>query len=593
MRNRLFLASVVAAAAFGAAEARAETRALTLMNTHTQERATVVFKRDGVYDQNGLQELNRLLRDWRRNEATKMDPQLFDLIWEVYRDSGATQPIHIVCGYRSPATNNMLRSRSRGVAKFSQHMLGKAMDFYLPGVDLERLREVGMKKQIGGVGFYPSSNFVHMDTGSVRAWPRMTREQLVRLFPDGKTAHLPADGGPLSGYQVALAESQARKGRTSPTGDSATHSGGGLLAALFGGGSSSSSSAAPGEDEEEVVRTPASRGQELRQGPVAPNKVLLTRNEDAPGVSTGPAAPNARSVRTQAVAPAPVAQPAPVQVAAVQPPVVTSPPAAGSLVALPQPAAAPRSAGSLVSNNNGQPAGWVVGPQGKQVAAAAPIPVAAPVPEAKPVAIDVAPPRAKPGFEPATRVAGLARPANPAAEAFAVLTGEQPQQSDALGYASELPVPTGKPVTADVAAGPKLPPVPLPQQKPASVLLASLTTPVAPTATATDVSRLGATLPAAAGKAARAARAAYRDPLAVLVASLGDDPDPKVIDAAAGARTARFASLSAPDQEGLPALLAKPAATLAVGFSKGPIDGLASGRFVGPAVVAVPVRRTE
>ncbi|WP_407049865.1 DUF882 domain-containing protein [Methyloraptor flagellatus] len=303
MRNRLFLASVVAAATFGAAEARAETRSLTLMNTHTQERATVVFKRDGVYDQNGLQELNRLLRDWRRNEATKMDPQLFDLIWEVYRDSGATQPIHIVCGYRSPATNNMLRSRSRGVAKFSQHMLGKAMDFYLPGVDLERLREVGMKKQIGGVGFYPSSNFVHMDTGSVRAWPRMTREQLVRLFPDGKTAHLPADGGPLSGYQVALAESQARKGRTSPTGDSATRSGGGLLAALFGGGSSSSSSAAPGEDEEEVVRTPASRGQELRQGPVAPNKVLLTRNEDAPGVSTGPAAPSARSVRTQAVAP--------------------------------------------------------------------------------------------------------------------------------------------------------------------------------------------------------------------------------------------------------------------------------------------------
>ncbi|WP_407049864.1 hypothetical protein [Methyloraptor flagellatus] len=207
----------------------------------------------------------------------------------------------------------------------------------------------------------------------------------------------------------------------------------------------------------------------------------------------------------------------------------------------------------------------------------------------------MAPPRAKPGFEPATRVAGLARPANPAAEAFAVLTGEQPQPSDALGYASELPIPTGKPVTADVAAGPKLPPmpVPLPQQKPASVLLASLTTPVAPTATATDVSRLGAALPAATGKAAKAARAAYRDPLAVLVASLGDDPDPKVIDAGAGARTARFASLSAPDQEGLPALLAKPAATLAIGFSKGPIDGLASGRFVGPAVVAVPVRRTE
>ncbi|MFX4963453.1 DUF882 domain-containing protein, partial [Acinetobacter baumannii] len=94
--------------------------------------------------------------------------------WTVYRQTGASGPIQIVCGYRAPETNNMLRSRSRGVAKFSQHTLGKAIDFFMPGVPLEKLRETGMRLQVGGVGFYPTSGspFVHMDTGSVRAWPR-------------------------------------------------------------------------------------------------------------------------------------------------------------------------------------------------------------------------------------------------------------------------------------------------------------------------------------------------------------------------------------------------------------------------------------
>ena len=85
-----------------------------------------------------------------------MDPRLFDLIWEAYRTSGSNDYIHVVCGYRSPQTNSMLRSRSKGVAKKSQHMLGKAMDFYIPGVKLKRLREIGLKMQGGGVGYYPS-----------------------------------------------------------------------------------------------------------------------------------------------------------------------------------------------------------------------------------------------------------------------------------------------------------------------------------------------------------------------------------------------------------------------------------------------------
>ena len=102
----------------------------------------------------------------------------------------------------------MLRRRSRAVAKHSQHMLGKAMDFYLPDVPTARIREIGMRLQRGGVGFYPDAHtpFVHLDVGSVRSWPRMTRDQLVRLFPDEKTVHLPADGKPLAGYEIAKAE---------------------------------------------------------------------------------------------------------------------------------------------------------------------------------------------------------------------------------------------------------------------------------------------------------------------------------------------------------------------------------------------------
>ena len=110
------------------------------------------------------------------------------------------EPIEIICGYRSPGTNEMLRGRSNrsGVARHSQHTLGKAIDFYIPGVPLEKLRETAMRLQGGGVGYYPTSGspFVHLDVGNVRAWPRMTREQLVKLFPDGRTVHLPTDGTP-------------------------------------------------------------------------------------------------------------------------------------------------------------------------------------------------------------------------------------------------------------------------------------------------------------------------------------------------------------------------------------------------------------
>jgi uncharacterized protein YcbK (DUF882 family) len=196
------------------AVANGDTRALTIYHTHTQESATIVFKRDGRYDRAALDQLNWLLRDWRINEPTKMDPRLFDTVWEAYRQVGSTQPINIVSAYRSPGTNAMLRRRSKMVAEYSQHMLGKAMDFYLTDVPIDRIREVGFQMSRGGVGWYPHANtpFIHMDVGSVRSWPRMSRDQLARLFPDGRTVHLPPDGHPLAGYEEAKAEILSRGG---------------------------------------------------------------------------------------------------------------------------------------------------------------------------------------------------------------------------------------------------------------------------------------------------------------------------------------------------------------------------------------------
>jgi uncharacterized protein YcbK (DUF882 family) len=289
---------VGAATLFGSTgAAHAETRTLNIEFVHTGERASITFKRNGRYDPKGLKQLNYILRDWRRNEPTKMDPRLFDLVWEVYRRAGAKGYIKAVSGYRSPQTNSMLRSRSKGVAKESQHMRGTAMDFYIPGVPLKTLRELGIKLQAGGVGYYPNSGspFVHMDVAGVRAWPRMNRQDLVRLFPDGKTVHIPADGKPLPGYQQALAEYKRR-----------VESGAGimmaedkrpsrprnLLAMLFGGGD---------EDEEEDIPAPNERPALAAQPEPAapPPPPVVTASEPVmvanalPGVDAAPV-PQAR-----------------------------------------------------------------------------------------------------------------------------------------------------------------------------------------------------------------------------------------------------------------------------------------------------------
>ena len=289
----------------------AETRSLKLYYIHTKEKAEIVFKRNGQYDQAGLKKLNRFLRDWRRNEPTKMDPKLFDLVWEVYQRTGARDYINVVSAYRSPATNDMLRRTRGGQAKKSQHMLGTAMDFFIPGVKLATLRATAMKIQGGGVGYYPKSGspFIHLDTASVRAWPRMSRQELSKIFPDGKTLHLPPDGKPLPGYQVALAEYKRRGGAivsTSSGNSDSKRSGGGLLAALFGGG-----------DEDEVPEA-------IAAAPTPAPAPARTEVAALPGVTDVPAEPApvlAFTLPTRGPMPdaRPVLEP-PVEMAALAPP---------------------------------------------------------------------------------------------------------------------------------------------------------------------------------------------------------------------------------------------------------------------------------
>jgi uncharacterized protein YcbK (DUF882 family) len=236
---RIGLTSLLLLAGAGSvhdATALNETRTLSFHHTHSDEDLTVTFKRDGRYDEEALKQLNHYLRDWRSQEQTTMDRHLFDILWEVYRDVDGKKPIQIISSYRSPATNAMLRRRSSGVARFSQHMLGHAMDFYIPDVPLEQIRFAGLRLQRGGVGFYPTSGspFVHLDTGSIRHWPRMNHDQLARVFPDGRTVHVPTDGKPLRGYELALADIEKRGNGD----DAASVSKPGLFAKLFRGKSS-------------------------------------------------------------------------------------------------------------------------------------------------------------------------------------------------------------------------------------------------------------------------------------------------------------------------------------------------------------------
>src|SRR5262249_24934359 len=145
---------------------------------------------------------------WRLDETTNMDPDLIDLVWEIHNELGSTEPIHIISGYRSRATNDNLSRTVGGQARESRHILGQAMDVYFPGVSLRTLRYSALIRERGGVGYYPTSAipFVHIDTDRVRAWPRLPRAELALLFPGGHTQHVADDGGSITKADVRLAQ---------------------------------------------------------------------------------------------------------------------------------------------------------------------------------------------------------------------------------------------------------------------------------------------------------------------------------------------------------------------------------------------------
>lgn len=162
---------VIASPAWGLNRVHAyQDRSLSFYNLHTGERLNATYWADGRYQRQGLVEINRLLRDYRTDQVKRIDLGLLELLYDLHQKLGAREAFHVISGYRSPQTNAMLHSHSSGVAKKSLHMEGKAIDIRLPGVDLERLHRRALSLRAGGVGYYPKSDFVHVDVGRVRRW---------------------------------------------------------------------------------------------------------------------------------------------------------------------------------------------------------------------------------------------------------------------------------------------------------------------------------------------------------------------------------------------------------------------------------------
>ena len=145
-------------------------KSLSFYNLHTGETLRSTYWVDGDYISGSLDEINHILRDHRTNTAMPMNIELLDLLFDIRNKLDSKSPYQIISGYRSPKTNNALRKNSSGVAKKSLHMEGKAIDVNLNKVDLSVLRKVALHQKKGGVGFYPASNFVHIDVGRVRYW---------------------------------------------------------------------------------------------------------------------------------------------------------------------------------------------------------------------------------------------------------------------------------------------------------------------------------------------------------------------------------------------------------------------------------------
>jgi uncharacterized protein YcbK (DUF882 family) len=206
-------AAILAVGLQSLAPADASERRMRIYSVNTGERIDVIYKRDGEYVPSALKKIDWITRDWRRDEQTRMSRDLIDLLWEVHKQVGSKKPIHLISGFRSRKTNNMLRRTKGGQARKSQHILGKAVDVHFPDVPVKRLRNAGLIRQHGGVGYYPTSSipFVHLDVGRVRHWPRLPRRELALLFPSGKTKHVPRDGRALRKKDVKIALAKLEK----------------------------------------------------------------------------------------------------------------------------------------------------------------------------------------------------------------------------------------------------------------------------------------------------------------------------------------------------------------------------------------------
>lgn len=569
------VAVVASTGQVGNAVANGDTRTIDIYHTHTKESVSITYKRNGSYDRSALEKLNWTLRDWRRDEPTQMDPRLFDIAWEVHRAVGSQEPLHIVSAYRAPETNAMLRRRSRGVAKHSQHMEGKAMDFYLPDVSMAKVREIGLRMQRGGVGYYPTAYnpFVHLDAGSVRHWPRMTRDQLSRLFPDGKTVHIPADGKPMPGYELAQAEIEAGGGSVSAYADAgdggglfSTRRGKSFFAALFGGA----------DEEEDIEQArPASRQAARRDTGQQQQLAAVTMSGGGDdygrpvffaNTSVRPAEPVPTATPRRVVAPAapppepaqapePVAAPAPVpqQIAAVQPrqvwqtgPTGTPLDDATAGTAIPLPLARPADIGGLTAYAN------------------------VPLPPSRPVEL---------------ASLGLGASAVLAAQAPAT-TASVPAAPVVAAPATAAVAPVSPPAPAPVYANVPLPP-PRPVLAGATTTVAAIMRPPAPAAPVAPVQ--GAAAPAPAARSAteqltpgQLDRSALR---ALFAAATITGP------AASAERTVVATAKARPAERDLTGLTGQPAATVAGGFRAAPAGDMTTEKFTGPAVKAVPVQR--
>ncbi|MEE9343484.1 MAG: DUF882 domain-containing protein [Gammaproteobacteria bacterium] len=174
-RRRFLRSSAVALLSVTAmpllATTRSQTdRVLSFNNLHTGEKLSATIWSEGIYQHDELDLVNDILRDHRTGDIHTMDTRLLDFLFALQETVNATGTFNIISGYRSPATNEKLRSASNGVAKKSFHMQGRAIDINLSGCDLSTLRDAAVSLQAGGVGFYPKSNFIHVDTGNIRSW---------------------------------------------------------------------------------------------------------------------------------------------------------------------------------------------------------------------------------------------------------------------------------------------------------------------------------------------------------------------------------------------------------------------------------------